>query len=92
MAGCNPCRAREPSQAKSSRGCDGSQEDLDAGRFLQDFVPLVFVACVAFDGHDGLVVSFVMEVFVVVICNFLSGCSNRGCVYEINQKSNVAIN
>lgn len=53
MAGSNPCRAREPSKAKSSRGRDRFQEDLNAGRFLQDFVPLVFVAGVAFDGHVG---------------------------------------
>ena len=55
MAGGNPCRARKPSQAKSSRGRDGSQEDLDARRFFQDFIPLVFVTGVAFNGHDGFV-------------------------------------
>ena len=83
MAGGNPCRAREPSQAKSSRGCDGSQEDLDAGRFLQDFVPLVFVAGVAFDRHDGLVVGFVIVVSGVVLCKVSSkSVQTEECVWD----------
>lgn len=78
MAGSNPCRAREPSKAKSSRGCDRFQEDLNAGRFFQDFVPLVFVAGVAFDGHIGIIVVCVVRVFAVGLCKFSGKGPNRG--------------
>lgn len=93
MASSDPCRAREPSEAKSSRGCDGSQEDLDAGRFFQDLVPLVFVAGVAFDGHVGLFLRSVMNVCIVSPVALCKLCSKfrKGSVYKINENENVAI-
>ena len=56
VTGSNPCRACEACKAESCGWRDGSQEYLDAWGLIEDFVDLIFMAGVAFDGHCAICV------------------------------------